>query len=186
MPRKFKCALCKYRKCFDSVNSIEISIEAVNICRYKCLFAYMRHVLFCWLSIGTFSAFVFWIIYPVGMFLSSCLMLYLAFSIFSMVLFYRHASANSIFIQLPSKTPTYRSFFDPLRSYSMYFSIQWVCYCFICAFMGLFSFFFLGACIPKLLLNFNAMWSIVMILTENCIETPWSKYTSSRNATKIE
>lgn len=39
---------------------------------------------------------------------------------------------------------------------------------------GCFRFFFFGACIPKLLLNFNAMWSIVMILTENCSETPWS------------
>lgn len=152
MPRKFKCALCKYRKCFDSVNSIEISIEAVNICLYKCLFAYMRHVLFCWLSIGTFSA-SFLNNLPglnVSFFMFDALLDF--FVLFSMVLFYRHAQPISSFSYLPTYLPyppTYRSSSGPLRSYSMYFSIQWVCYCFICAFMGLFSFLFLARVFPN-------------------------------------
>lgn len=188
MPRKFKCALCKYRKCFDSVNSIEISIEAVNICRYKCLFAYMRHVLFCWLSIGTFSA-SFLNNLPglnVSFFMFDALLDFFVF--FSMVLFYRHAQPISSFSYLPTYLPyppTYRSSSGPLRSYSMYFSIQWVCYCFICAFMGLFSFLFFWRVYSQTSIEFQCH-------VEYCNDSDWKlqwntmEYTSSRNASKIE
>lgn len=176
MPRKFKCALCKYRKCFDSVNSIEISIEAVNICRYKCLFAYMRHVLFCWLSIGTFSV-SFLNNLPglnVSFFMFDALLDY--FDFFNGSFFYRHAQPISSF---RSYLPTYIPNALILRSSSVLFNVffnSMSLLLFHLRVYGVVFVFLFGACIPKLLLNFNAMWSIVMILTENCSETPWSIY----------
>lgn len=111
------------------------------------------------------------------MFLSSCLMLYLTFSFFFQWFFLSSCSAN-IFIQLPSNLPTVPTYLPLiLRSSSVLFNVffnSMSLLLFHLRVYGVVFVSFFGACIPKLLLNFNAMWRIVMILTENCSETPWS------------